>query len=477
MDPNTTSPFPGVQGLSPGHAGPASPVLGERTMLRLATAGSVDDGKSTLVGRLLFDSKSVLADALSAVELASQRKGLGRVDLALLTDGLRAEREQGITIDVAYRYFATPRRKFILADCPGHVQYTRNTVTGSSTADVIVLLVDARNGVVEQTRRHLAVAALLRVPHVVLVVNKMDLVDWSAERFDQIATDFAILGRSLGVPDSHCIPVSSLVGDNVVLASDRMPWYEGPTLLSYLESVDDTRQAVGADLRFPVQWVVRPQGAPPAPWAARAPQADAETGDYRGYAGKVEAGRVSVGEEIVVLPRGSHATVTAIDTPDGPLATAVAGQSVVLRLSQDIDLSRGDLVAGTEAPPAPAREISGTVCWLAKRELRPRDRILVQHGTAVVKALVTSIDGRLDLDEPGGPVWVGAGSLGLNDIGRVHLRLASPLPVDQYREQRHTGAFILVDEADGWTLAAGMVGTSALDLALTHHHSLGKAAS
>ena len=438
----------------------------ERTLLRLATAGSVDDGKSTLVGRLLFDTKSVLTDTLTAVEAASVRKGLGRTDLALLTDGLRAEREQGITIDVAYRYFATSRRKFVLADCPGHVQYTRNTVTGSSTADVIVLLVDARNGVVSQTRRHLAVAALLRVPHVVLVINKMDLVDWSQVVFDTIATDFAILCRSLGVGDSHCIPVSSLEGDNAVFKSTRMDWYEGPTLLAYLESVDDTPTAVGADLRFPVQWVVRPQGAQLPPWAAQAPQVDESLGidrDYRGYAGKIEAGRVSVGEEIVVLPRGSHARVTGIDTPDGPLQTAVAGQSVVLRIDRDVDLSRGDLVAATSAPPAAVREISGTLCWLAERPVRPRDRVLVQHGTAVVQAIVRSIDGRLDLDAPAGPTWRPADSLDLNDIGRAHLQLAAPLPVDQYREQRHTGAFIVVDPGDGWTLAAGMVGGTALD--------------
>src|SRR5687768_60689 len=292
---------------------PSSPLLaptadhltGGRTLLRLATAGSVDDGKSTLVGRLLFDTNSVLVDALDHVEQVSKRKGLDRADLALLTDGLRAEREQGITIDVAYRYFATQVRKFILADCPGHVQYTRNTVTGSSTADVIVLLVDARNGVVEQTRRHLAVASLLRVPHVVLVVNKIDLVGYSEEVFTQIATDFALLARSLGVLDSHCIPVSATQGDNVVVRSPHTPWYDGPTVLGYLEDVDDTPLAVGSEFRFPVQHVVRPQSAITAPWAARAPQVN---GDYRGYAGKVESGRVRPGEEVVVLPRIGRAS-------------------------------------------------------------------------------------------------------------------------------------------------------------------------
>ncbi len=434
---------------------------GGRTLLRLATAGSVDDGKSTLVGRLLFDTNSVLSDTLDHVEKVSKRKGLARADLALLTDGLRAEREQGITIDVAYRYFATPARKFILADCPGHVQYTRNTVTGSSTADVIVLLVDARNGVVEQTRRHLAVASLLRVPHVILVVNKIDLVDYSEAVFTAIATDFAILARSLGVADTHCIPVSATEGDNVVTRSTRTPWYDGPTVLGYLETVDDTPLAVGAEFRFPVQLVVRPQNAPLAPWAARTPTVD---GDYRGYAGKIESGRVRVGEEIVVLPRGSHATIEAIDTPDGPLQIAVAGQSVVLRLTSDVDVSRGDILAATDAPPAPLREVTATVCWLAERELIVGARVLVQHGTAITKAIVRSIDGTLHLDlQPGAlPTWQDADTLRLNDIGRIRLALATPLPIDSYREHRATGAFIIVDDSDGWTLGAAMAGSTPL---------------
>ncbi|WP_375425398.1 sulfate adenylyltransferase subunit 1 [uncultured Friedmanniella sp.] len=437
---------------------------GRRTLLRLATAGSVDDGKSTLVGRLLFDTDSVLTDTLDHVEQVSRRKGLATADLALLTDGLRAEREQGITIDVAYRYFHTPARKFILADCPGHVQYTRNTVTGSSTADVIVLLVDARKGVVEQTRRHLAVASLLRVPHVVLVVNKIDLVDYSQEVFDRIATDFAVLARSLGVGDSHCIPVSATEGDNVVRRSSRTPWYEGPTVLGYLETVDDTPVAVGADFRFPVQYVIRPQQAALAPWAASAPAVD---GDYRGYAGKVESGRVRVGDEVVVLPRGSHTTVVAIDTADGPLQVAVAGQSVTLRLDHDIDASRGDIFAATDAPPAPVRELTGTVCWLAERELTVGARVLVQHGTSLTKAIVRDIDGALDLGDTGVPTWQPATRLGLNDIGRVRVALAAALPVDPYREHRTTGAFLLVDEADGWTLGAGMAGASAISGSVT----------
>ncbi|MGI8458829.1 MAG: sulfate adenylyltransferase subunit 1 [Propionibacteriaceae bacterium] len=448
-------------------AGRRDGAVAGRTLLRLATAGSVDDGKSTLVGRLLFDTNSVQSDTLDHVQLVSKRRGLDRADLALLTDGLRAEREQGITIDVAYRYFTTPVRKFILADCPGHVQYTRNTVTGSSTADVIVLLVDARNGVVEQTRRHLAVAALLRVPHIVLVVNKIDLADWSETVFAAIATDFAVLARSYGITDIHTIPVSATEGDNVVTRSARMPWYDGPTVLGFLENVDDTRRTSSEELRFPVQQVVRPQGAPLPAWAAQTPDVDA---DYRGYAGKLESGRIAVGDRVVILPRGSHAAIAAIDTPDGPLQQAIAGQSVVLRITGDhgldIDVSRGDIIASTESPPAPAREISGTVCWLAERELAERSRVLIQHGTSVVKGIVTHIGDVLDLDQAGvagaRPTWHPATTLGLNDIGRVRIALAAPLPIDPYREHRATGAFIIVDDADGWTLGAGMAGPTTL---------------
>ena len=434
---------------------------GRRTLLRLATAGSVDDGKSTLVGRLLFDTNSVLTDTLDSIKVASRRKGLERADLALLTDGLRAEREQGITIDVAYRYFATTNRKYVLADCPGHVQYTRNTVTGASTAHVIVLLVDARKGVMEQTRRHLAVAALLRVPHVVLAVNKIDLVDFSEDVFNRIATDFALLARTLGVRDSHAIPVSALEGDNVVTRSPRMTWYDGPTVLGYLESVDDTPLEIGESFRFPVQSVVRPQSAGQAPWAAGAPEVDA---DYRGYAGTVASGRVGVGEEVVVLPTGSRASVVGVDTPDGPLELAVAGRAVVLRLDRDLDVSRGAILTSADAPPALTRDLLGTVCWLTDRAASVGSRVLVQHGTSLTKAIVKQIDGVLDLDfdASSAPTWRSSDSLGLNDIGRVRLTLAAPLPVDPYREHRGTGSFILVDEADGWTLAAGMAGPSSL---------------
>ena len=429
---------------------------GGRTLLRLATAGSVDDGKSTLVGRLLYDTNSVLTDTLDHVQQVSKRKGLATADLALLTDGLRAEREQGITIDVAYRYFATPARKFILADCPGHVQYTRNTVTGSSTADVILLLVDARNGVVEQTRRHLAVASLLRVPHVVLAVNKIDLVDYSEARFTEIATEFAMLARSLNVPDSHCIPVSATEGDNVAVRSARMPWYDGPTVLGYLEELPTDHRVTQADFRFPVQRVVHPQGASgTSPWLASRPTVDR---GYRGYAGRIQDGRVAVGDEVTAMPRGGRTRVTGIDTPDGPLQAAVKGQSVILRLATDIDLSRGDLLAAPDHPPAPRREVDATICWLADRHLTANDWVLVQHGTALTRARVITVLDRIDLARitDDGPTWAPTDRLDLNDIGRAQLTLATPLPIDRYAQHRATGAFIIIDPHDGRTLGAGM---------------------
>jgi len=303
-------------------------------------------------------------------------------------------------------------------------------------------------------------------------VNKIDLVDFSEDVFTSIATDFALLARSLGVADTHCIPVSATEGDNVVTPSTRTPWYDGPTVLGYLEAVDDTLMSVFADFRFPVQQVVRPQNAPLAPWAAQTPVVD---GDYRGYAGKIESGRVRVGDEVVVLPRSSHAKIAGIDTPDGPLDLAVAGQSVVLRLDSDIDASRGDIFAATDAPPAPLRDLSATVCWLADRELSVGARVLVQHGTAVTKAIVKSIEATLSFDvEPGGvPRWVDSSALRLNDIGRVRLALASPLPIDAYREHRATGAFIIVDSNDGWTLGAGMAGPSPLSAAASNPHHFG----
>jgi len=429
----------------------AEPVVVEphhqRDLLRFATAGSVDDGKSTLVGRLLYDTKSVLADQIEAVQRASVDKGLATPDLSLLVDGLRAEREQGITIDVAYRYFSTPQREFVLADTPGHVQYTRNTVTGASTAELAVLLVDARNGIVEQTRRHAAVLALLRVPRLVLATNKIDLVDYDEETLTAIAKDFAALARSLGFPDDAvmAIPVSALVGDNVVERSERTPWYNGPTLLGHLESVPVVGPELRAPFRMPVQYVIRPRGI-----------GRNELHDYRGYAGQVASGTVAPGDEVVVLPGGRRTTVAAVDTADGPLDVAGARRSVTIRLADDIDISRGDLLADADAPPRVTSELETTVCWLAEKPLRPGARLLLKHGTRTTQVIVGAITERLDPDtlafvEP-------PAQLQINDIAHVGLRTADALPVDEYADVRATGSFLLIDPPTGNTLAAGLIG-------------------
>jgi sulfate adenylyltransferase subunit 1 len=410
-------------------------------LLRVVTAGSVDDGKSTLVGRLLHDAKAVLADQMSAVQAASERRGYDGADLALLVDGLRAEREQGITIDVAYRYFATARRSFVLADTPGHVQYTRNTVTGASTADVAVILVDARSGVVDQTRRHLAVTSLLRVGEVVLAVNKMDLVDFDEDVFDKIVTDFAVAAETLGVAHFTPIPVAALSGDNVVTISSSMPWYGGPALLEFLEnvaSVDDP----DLPARFPVQVVIRPQTA--------------EYPDYRGYAGRVEAGTLRRGDLISVLPSGRRSHIVGIDTPDGELEEAAVGRSVTIRLADDIDLSRGDLIVAIGDPaPQVSRELSATVCWLSDRPLRAGDRFQLRHTTRDVLAIVDAVHTKLDIATVSP---IDSSELELNDIGTIHIRLAEPVVVDSYAVNRSTGSFLLVDPASGATMAAGMVG-------------------
>ncbi|HEY2061137.1 MAG TPA: GTP-binding protein [Amycolatopsis sp.] len=414
------------------------------SLLRLATAGSVDDGKSTLVGRLLYDTKSVLADQLDAVTRASVDKGLSTPDLSLLVDGLRSEREQGITIDVAYRYFATPKRSFVLADTPGHVQYTRNTVTGASTAQLAVLLVDARKGVIEQTRRHAAVLALLGVPQLVLAVNKIDLVDYDEATFAVIAKEFAAHAESLGYRTGSVttIPVSALQGDNVAAKSERTPWYTGPTLLEHLENVPVAPDPHEAAFRFPVQYVIRPRTA--------------EYPDYRGYAGQIAAGTVRPGDEIVVLPQGLRTRVEGIDTADGPLAEAGAGTSVTLLLADDLDISRGDLIATAERPPRVTDELAATLCWLSAKPLKPGARVLVKHGTRTVQAIVEELSARFDeqtlssVDSPD--------SLELNDIGRVELRLAEALGVDDYTGSPRTGAFLVIDPKDGDTLAAGLIG-------------------
>ncbi|NJP65085.1 sulfate adenylyltransferase subunit 1 [Streptomyces spiramenti] len=412
------------------------------SLLRFATAGSVDDGKSTLVGRLLHDSKSVLTDQLEAVEHASRSRGRGEPDLALLTDGLRAEREQGITIDVAYRYFATARRRFILADTPGHVQYTRNMVTGASTAQLAVVLVDARNGVVEQTRRHAAVAALLRVPHLVLAVNKMDLVEYAEPVFAAIAAEFTEYAASLGVPEVTAVPISALTGDNVVTPSAAMDWYGGPTVLEHLEGVRVADDPTEDPARFPVQYVIRPQSE--------------ELPDYRGYAGQLSSGVLRVGERVAVLPSGRLTTITGIDLLGEPVDVAWAPQSVTLRLADDLDVSRGDLIAPAATAAAPTQDLTATVCHLHDRPLRVGARVLLKHTTRTVKAVVREIPSRLslaDLSHEPDPAELAA-----NDIGRIVVRAAEPLALDAYAESRRTGSFLLIDPADGTTLTAGMAG-------------------
>ncbi|NYI42354.1 sulfate adenylyltransferase subunit 1 [Demequina lutea] len=461
----TASATPALENAAPASATPASatpalenaaPDSRQTSLLRFATAGSVDDGKSTLVGRLLHDTKSILADAYEAVERVTRERGGEGIDLALLTDGLRAEREQGITIDVAYRYFATPRRTFILADCPGHVQYTRNTVTGASTADALVVLVDVRTGVADQTRRHLAVAALLRVPHVIVAVNKIDLLGWERAPYDAIAADAAEHGSGLGIEVS-VVPVSALLGDNVASHSRRTPWYTGPTVLELLESLPSADQIDTAHLetgenvagwRLPVQNVLRPQGA----------AISDEYREYRGYAGQVSQGIIHVGDEVVVQPSGRRTAVAGLDTADGPLDSARTGQSIAVRLADDVDVARGDLLSSVPDAARAVKNIDAHVAWLADRPLRVRDRVLVQHGTALVQALVVRISGVLDISLPGGTLdssIVHGDSLALNDIGVVSLLLASPLAIEDYSLHRRTGAFVLVDPQDGATLAAG----------------------
>lgn len=416
--------------------------LSATTLLRFATAGSVDDGKSTLVGRLLHDSKSVLTDQLEAVERVSLGRGQEAPDLALLTDGLRAEREQGITIDVAYRYFATPQRRFILADTPGHVQYTRNMVTGASTADLAVVLVDARNGVIEQTRRHAAVAALLRVPHVVLAVNKMDLVDFEETVFAKIAEEFTAYASELGVPEITAIPISALAGDNVVEPSSNMDWYGGPTVLEHLETVPVSHDLTSCHARLPVQYVIRPQTA--------------EHPDYRGYAGQIAAGTFRVGESVTVLPSGKTSKIAGIDLLGTPVDVAWTPQSVTLLLESDIDIARGDLIVPSGDQPGTSQDLTATVCHVADTALTVGQRVLLKHTTRTVKAIVKEIPSRLTLDdlsqhpEPG--------QLVANDIGRVVIRTAEPIAVDSYAASRRTGSFLLIDPADGTTLAAGMAG-------------------
>jgi sulfate adenylyltransferase subunit 1 len=411
-------------------------------LLRFATAGSVDDGKSTLIGRLLYDSKAIFEDQLESVERTSRERGDEYTNLALLTDGLRAEREQGITIDVAYRYFATPKRKFIIADTPGHIQYTRNMVTGASTADLAIILVDARNGLVEQSRRHAFLTTLLRVPHLVLCVNKMDLVDYSEQVFEDIRAEFTAFATKLNIPDLTFVPVSALLGDNIVRRSENMPWYDGPSLLHHLENVHVASDRNLVDVRFPVQYVVRPQSTAHP--------------DYRGYAGQVAGGVIKPGDEVVVLPSGFTSRIAAIDTADGPVDEAYPPMSVTVRLEDNLDVSRGDMVCRPHNQPLVTQDVDAMVCWMdAEAGLRPGQKLAVKHTTRSVRALVKDLQYRLDVntlhrDEE-------AGELRLNEIGRVRLRTTQPLLCDPYSRNRATGGFILVDEATNRTVAAGMI--------------------
>ncbi|KDF01137.1 adenylyltransferase [Mycolicibacterium aromaticivorans JS19b1 = JCM 16368] len=412
------------------------------TLLRIATAGSVDDGKSTLIGRLLYDSKAVMEDQLAAVERTSRERGNDYTDLALVTDGLRSEREQGITIDVAYRYFATAKRKFIIADTPGHIQYTRNMVTGTSTAQLVIVLVDARHGLLEQSRRHAFLASLLGVQHVVLAVNKMDLIDWDRERFEWIREEFHAFAARLDIHDVTTIPMSALKGDNVVTKSDKAPWYDGPPLLSHLEEVYIAGDRNLVDVRFPVQYVIRPQTV--------------EHADHRSYAGTIAGGVMRPGDEVVVLPSGKSSRITAIDGPTGPVEEAFPPMAVSISLADDIDISRGDLLARPQNQPVATREFDATVCWMAdESSLEPGRDYIIKHTTRTTRARVGALDYRLDVNTLHRDK--SATALKLNELGRVTLRTQVPLLLDEYSRNAATGSFILIDPDTNVTVAAGMV--------------------
>jgi sulfate adenylyltransferase large subunit len=411
-------------------------------LLRFSTAGSVDDGKSTLIGRLLYDSKQIFEDQWAAIERTSQRRGAATVDLALLTDGLRAEREQGITIDVAYRYFATPNRKFIIADTPGHIQYTRNMVTGASMADLAVVLVDARNGILEQSRRHAYISALLGVPHLVLAVNKMDLVAFDQARFDEIRAEFIDFARGIDLRDVTFIPISALHGDNVVTRSERMPWYEGPALLPFLETVEVASSHEYTRGRFPVQLVIRPQ--------------DGEHPDYRGYAGRVEGGVFRSGDPVAVMPSGATTRIARLERNREPIGEAYPPMSVVLLLEDDLDVGRGDMIVGLANAPEPCQMLEATICWMTDRPLTAGSRYSLKHTTRSVRAICEEIVYRQDVNTH--DRHVDADALALNEIGLVRLRTTTPIVCDPYRENRATGSFILIDETTNDTVGAGMIG-------------------
>jgi len=413
-------------------------------LLRLATAGSVDDGKSTLVGRLLHDTSAVMPDQLEAVRLASRNRGLAETDLALLTDGLRAEREQGITIDVAYRYFATARRKFVIADTPGHVQYTRNMVTGASTANLAIVLVDARKGILEQTKRHAFIATLLRVPHLVLAVNKIDLVDYSERVFTAIRDEFSQFAAKLEIGDLTVIPISALHGDNIVTRSERTPWYDGPSLMYHLEHVHVSSDINLIDARFPVQYVIRPQSS--------------QYPDYRGYAGTMASGVLRAGDEVMVLPSGLTSTIARIDTADGPVEEAFAPMSVTVLLDDELDISRGDVICRPHNQPSVAQDLDVMVCWMSEQPLRTGMKLALKHTTRTTRAMVKQIQYRVDVNTMHREQ--AEDQLRLNEVGRLRLRSTAPLMCDEYRRNRATGSFILIDEATNRTVGAGMISTA-----------------
>lgn len=410
-------------------------------LLRFTTAGSVDDGKSTLIGRLLYDSKSIFEDQLEAVTQTSEKKGHEGVDLALFTDGLRDEREQGITIDVAYRYFTTPRRKFIIADTPGHIQYTRNMVTGASTANAALILVDARHGVIEQTKRHAFIASLLNIPHVIVCVNKMDLVDFSQETFRRITEDFEEFASKMIIPDIRFIPISALLGDNVVNRSENMPWYQGAPLLHTLETMHISSDINKVDARFPVQTVIRPQSA--------------DHRDYRGYAGRIASGVFRPGDEVSVLPSGFASKIKSVDGPDGPLDEAFAPMSVSLTLEDDIDISRGDMIVRTNNQPEATQDIEVMLCWLNNKPSQPRAKYSIMHTSNEQKAMIREIIHKIDINTLNRVS--SQDPMNMNDICKVRIRTTKPLMVDPYRENRTTGSLILIDDATNETVAAGMI--------------------
>jgi len=410
-------------------------------LLRFTTAGSVDDGKSTLIGRLLYDSKAIFEDQMEAIEISSQKRGDTEVDLALLTDGLRAEREQGITIDVAYRYFATPKRKFIIADTPGHIQYTRNMVTGASTANCALILVDARNGVIEQTLRHSYIANLLQIPHLIVCINKMDLMNYSEETYESIKNEYQKVADKLNIKDVRFIPISAKFGDNVVDASQNMDWYKGETLLNLLETIEIVDDRNHEDARFPVQYVIRPQSD--------------EYHDYRGFAGRVASGVFKPGDKVKVLPSGKESTIKAIDTLNGELDMAFAPQSVTLRLDDEIDTSRGDMIVAVDNVPAMEQEFDAMVCWMNERPMMPGGKYTIKHTSNETRCMVRNVNFKVDVNTL--EEMEDDKSVGLNDIACLKLKTAKPLFFDSYKKNRNTGSFILIDEATNETVAAGMI--------------------